>query len=87
VIFARKVPHALSTDKNVSKLVSSLSDAHAKEGSTHVRQSNVSINTATILFFFKIYPLLNNEMSKKNKEAPSGGVKTACKEPPLISLC
>ena len=83
---ARKVPHALRTDKNVSKLVSSLSDAHAKEGITQVRQSNMSINIATILFFFKIYPLLIMK-SAKNKEAPSGGVKPACKEPPLISLC
>ena len=64
---ARKVPHALRTDKNVSKLVSSLSDAHAKEGSTQVRQSNMSINIATILFFFKIYPLLIMKSAKKQR--------------------
>lgn len=67
VILARKVPHALSTDKNVSKLVSSLSDAHAKGGIAHVRQNNMSINTATVLFFFKIYPLLNIQISKTQR--------------------
>ena len=79
---ARKVPHALRTDKNVSKLVSSLSDAHAKEGSTHVRQSNVSINTATILFFFKIYPLINNEMSKNTKRLPPAASSRPAKSLP-----
>ena len=73
----RKVPHTLRTDKNVSKLPSSLSDASANEGTRHEIEINISKNTAIFLFFFTLHLFLKciglRFQCLKTKETLSAG--------------
>lgn len=86
VILARNVPHALRTDRNVSRPFSSCSDAYENEGARKARQSTMSKSTDVILFFFKIYLLYYHLCLQKTRRLSRRPVAVLQRASPDISL-